>query len=53
MKREGRGGGENTDNLMLRTIIVNDEMTEVDVAPHWTLLRMIREELGLPGTKEG
>jgi xanthine dehydrogenase E subunit len=34
-------------------MIVNGEPVEVAVAPAWTLLRVIREELGLTGTKEG
>jgi aerobic-type carbon monoxide dehydrogenase small subunit (CoxS/CutS family) len=32
---------------------VNDEATEVSFAPHKTLLEVLREDLGLPGTKHG
>jgi carbon-monoxide dehydrogenase small subunit len=32
---------------------VNGETFTVDVKSHWTLLRVIRDELGLTGTKEG
>jgi carbon-monoxide dehydrogenase small subunit len=32
---------------------VNGEVREVDVKPHWTLLRVLRDELGLTGTKRG
>jgi carbon-monoxide dehydrogenase small subunit len=33
--------------------MVNEEHVSVIVEPHWTLLKIIREELGLTGTKEG
>jgi len=32
---------------------VNGDSISLEVEPHWTLLRMIRDELGLTGTKEG
>src|SRR4030042_4739788 len=32
---------------------INGKIVKVDVPPHWTLLRLLREELGLIGTKEG
>ncbi len=32
---------------------INGEPITLDVKPHWTLLRLIREELKLTGTKEG
>jgi carbon-monoxide dehydrogenase small subunit len=32
---------------------VNDDLISLEVEPHWTLLRVIRDELGLTGTKEG
>jgi len=32
---------------------VNGEEVEVSVKPTWTLLRVLREELGLTGTKKG
>lgn len=32
---------------------INCEMIEVEVKPNWTLLRVLRDELGLTGTKEG
>ena len=33
--------------------MVNEEHVSVIVEPHWILLKIIREELGLTGTKEG
>ncbi len=33
--------------------ILNKKPVEVGVPPHWTLLRLLREKLGLTGTKEG
>lgn len=35
------------------TFTVNDESVSLEVEPHWTLLRVIRDELRLTGTKEG
>jgi aerobic-type carbon monoxide dehydrogenase small subunit (CoxS/CutS family) len=35
------------------TLQVNDEATEVSFAPHKTLLEVLREDLGLVGTKHG
>ena len=32
---------------------LNEEPIQVSVPPHWTLLRLLREKLGLTGTKEG
>jgi len=32
---------------------LNGKLIQVDVPPHWTLLRLLREKLGLTGTKEG
>lgn len=32
---------------------VNGEIREVEVKPHWTLLQVLRDELGLTGTKRG
>jgi aerobic carbon-monoxide dehydrogenase small subunit len=32
---------------------LNGASVEVSVSPHWTLLRLLREKLGLTGTKEG
>jgi len=37
---------------MIRFVLNGKEM-EVEVPPHWTLLRLLREKLGLTGTKEG
>ena len=34
-------------------LLVNEEPVSVIVEPHWTLLKVIRDELGLTGTKEG
>ncbi|MEW6376935.1 MAG: (2Fe-2S)-binding protein [Thermodesulfobacteriota bacterium] len=33
--------------------ILNGREVEVEVPPNWTLLRLLREKLGLTGTKEG
>jgi carbon-monoxide dehydrogenase small subunit len=33
--------------------ILNGKPIEIKVPPHWTLLRLLREKLGLTGTKEG
>ena len=33
--------------------ILNGKEIQVEVAPHWTLLRLLREKWGLTGTKEG
>ena len=33
--------------------LINGKEVQVDVPPHWTLLRLLREGLGLTGTKEG
>ena len=35
------------------TMSVNGERSEVHFAPHKTLLEVLREDLGLPGTKHG
>lgn len=35
------------------TLVVNGERTEVSFAPHKTLLEVLREDLGLTGTKHG
>ena len=32
---------------------LNGKSVQVEVSPHWTLLRLLREKLGLTGTKEG
>ena len=40
------------DKTILK-MTVNGESVEVAVNPAWSLLRVIREELGLTGTKEG
>jgi carbon-monoxide dehydrogenase small subunit len=32
---------------------LNGTLMEVEVPPHWTLLKLLREKLGLTGTKEG
>ena len=40
---------------MERTIkfTINGKVVEVQVPSHWTLLKLLREKLGLTGTKEG
>ncbi len=35
------------------SLIVNGEHTEITFAPHKTLLEVLREDLGLTGTKHG
>jgi aerobic-type carbon monoxide dehydrogenase small subunit (CoxS/CutS family) len=35
------------------TFTINDESVSLEVEPRWTLLRVIRDELRLTGTKEG
>jgi carbon-monoxide dehydrogenase small subunit len=35
------------------TFVLNGEETRVEVEPHWNLLQVLRDELGLLGTKEG
>lgn len=35
------------------TLNINDELHELYVAPHWTLLEVLRDELHLTGAKEG
>ena len=32
---------------------LNGRLTQIDVPSHWTLLKLLREKLGLTGTKEG
>jgi len=32
---------------------INGKVIDTQVPPHWTLLRLLREKLGLTGTKEG
>jgi len=46
-------GGSPIGILMEIKFILNGKSIEVEVPPHWTLLRLLREELGLTGTKEG
>ena len=33
--------------------VLNGKEIQIGVPPHWTLLRLLREKLGLTGTKEG
>jgi carbon-monoxide dehydrogenase small subunit len=35
------------------TLTLNGHATSLDVAPYWTLQRLLRDELDLTGTKEG
>ncbi len=35
------------------TFILNGHETQITIQEHWTLLHLLREELGLLGTKEG
>ena len=43
---------ESIAEIMIR-FKLNRKSIVVDVPPHWTLLRLLREKLGLTGTKEG
>jgi carbon-monoxide dehydrogenase small subunit len=43
---------EGTDKVTIR-FTLNDEPIAVSFAPHKTLLEVLREDLGLPGTKHG
>ncbi len=40
-------------NKVRMELKVNEEVVELEVAPHWTLLEILREHLGLTGTKQG
>ena len=42
-----------SDRKVELVFTLNGEKTKVNVDPTWTLLRVIREELGLTGTKRG
>ena len=33
--------------------VCNGNLTQMEIEPHWTLLHLLREELGFTGTKEG
>ena len=44
---------QNADAKVKIALTVNNERTEVAFAPHKTLLEVLREELGLTGTKHG
>jgi carbon-monoxide dehydrogenase small subunit len=35
------------------TVEINGSRHELAVEPHWTLLRVLRDELGMMGTREG
>ena len=39
--------------MPLVKLIVNDRAVEVDALGHWTLIQLLRDGLGLLGTKEG
>jgi aerobic-type carbon monoxide dehydrogenase small subunit (CoxS/CutS family) len=38
---------------MMIKFTLNGSKVEAEVSPHWTLLKLLREKLGLTGTKEG
>jgi len=50
MKKKAKSGSRSKVHLTLR---LNGEETEVAFAPHKTLLEVLREDLGLTGTKHG
>src|SRR5437667_12259623 len=52
MKQVGKNGKPKLDKAHLR-LQVNGEEVEVAFAPHKTLLEVLREDLGLTGTKHG
>src|SRR5437879_13538160 len=52
MKQVGKNGKPKLDKAHLR-LQVNGEEVEVAVAPHKTLLEVLREDLRLTGTKHG
>ena len=35
------------------SFILNGEQVSCEIMEHWTLLHLLREEMGLTGTKEG
>jgi aerobic-type carbon monoxide dehydrogenase small subunit (CoxS/CutS family) len=35
------------------TFVLNGKPVQMDVPPHWTLLKLLRDRFGLTGTKEG
>jgi aerobic-type carbon monoxide dehydrogenase small subunit (CoxS/CutS family) len=35
------------------SLLVNEETVDLEIEPHWTLLEVLREKLGLTGSKEG
>jgi carbon-monoxide dehydrogenase small subunit len=43
---------ENMEKIPI-TLEINGEKHDLLVKPHWTLLHVLREELGLTGTKDG
>ena len=43
----------NKEDRILLSMVVNGEPVEVEVDPTWTLVRVLREELRLTGTKKG
>ena len=47
------GGTIDIVRLMEIGFTLNGRLIEVEVPPHWTLLRLLREKFGLTGTKEG
>jgi carbon-monoxide dehydrogenase small subunit len=49
-----REGGPTADRPKSRVVLqVNDEHTDIAFAPHKTLLEVLRDDLGLTGTKHG
>ena len=44
---------QNTESKVKIALLINGERTEVAFAPHKTLLEVLREDLGLTGTKHG
>ncbi len=49
----GLDGTTDIGRLMEIEFTVNGKLIHLEVPPHWTLLRVLRERLGLTGTKEG
>ncbi len=56
LRRRPAGTGDRTSRRLSRAhieLLVNGERVEAAIAPHKTLLEVLREDLGLTGTKHG
>src|SRR5262245_66139504 len=48
-----RSGRRESEIVPIVELTVNDRAERVDVPVHWTLIQLLRDGLGLLGTKEG